>query len=264
MALDVKKRPSKKTAEADTEVKVSKKQQAAIDKPFVAELPLVNLLSGEVQEVVEQQRLKRLFAGLGLGLVGAIAALFLAQQGLIAVAETKLEEEQTRAAALAAQQAELAPVADFYAQIEANKSTIQTTMANEVLASQVISDLNRTTPAGMNVSNVSVSLETSAAPAAGVTDPTATSGACPSQDPYNEGGLSAGCVTVDGDAASRAVLGDWLDMIEESETFTVAFIPTTSAGGETGGVTFSATIGLSDSVYQNRYSDPEFLKAGTN
>lgn len=264
MALELKKKPSKKAHSAkDEPVKLSKKAQAELDKPFVAELPLVNMLPGDVLEVVEQQRLKRLFVLLAVGVVAAIGAAYLAQSGVIAVAENKLADEQAKTAPLLAQQAELAPVKTFYEQIEANKSTIQTTMAREVLTSQVLADLSAVTPGGVDITSTGVALEAAAPVAAGaVADPTQTTNTCPSQDPYNTSGLSAGCVTVDGTATSREVLGDWLDSIDESETFTVAFIPSTSTGGETGGVTFSATIGLSDTVYLNRYA--EIFQEGAN
>lgn len=268
MALELKKKPksAKKGDGADEPVKVSKKVQAEMDRPFVAALPMVNLLSSEVQEVVEHQRLKRLFLILGGGVLVAIVAVWLLQAGMIAVAKGKLEDEQAKSTELNAKQAALAPVQMFYGQVEANRSTIQTTMANEVLTSQVLSRLDSVTPAGITINTIGVTLESAAASGEAVAvDPTATTGTCPSQDPYSPAAASAGCVTVDGSATSREVLGTWLDNIEADDEFTVAFIPTTTSDAETGGVTFSATIGLdAEAAYTNRYADPEFLKAGAN
>lgn len=265
MALTLKKAKSDKAdvAQAPT---LSKKAKAEMDKPFVAVLPVANVLSPEVQEVVEQQRLKRLFVGLGVGVVGLVAAGFAAQTGLIAVAENRLEKEQATASDLSAQQAALAPISAFYGQIDANRATIQTTMSKEVLTSDVLSALDAVAPSGVNFTSVTLTLDSGSASTVVSADVAATASACPSQNPYANGLASAGCVSVDGEATSRAALSNWLEAVEEAEAFTVAFIPsTTASSGGRGGVSFSATIGLNaETVYENRYSDPEFLKAGAN
>lgn len=260
------KKDAKGAAAEEQGPKLSKKAKAEMDKPFVATLPMVNLLAPEVQEVVEQQRIKRLFALIAVGLAAVMAVVWLLQTGMIAVAKNRLEGEQARAAELTAKQASLAPVQAFYGQVEANKFTIQSTMSKEVLASDVLARLNAVTPAGLKLGTIAVTLDTTPAAAPGTAvDPTMTTSTCPSQDPYSPAAASAGCVSVDGTAASRAVLSEWLDNLEKDPTFTVAFIPSSSAGSDSGGVTFNATIGLdAEAVYKERYSNPEFLKAGAN
>jgi Tfp pilus assembly protein PilN len=257
MGLELKKKPAK--GSTDEAVKVSKKVQTAMDKPFVAHLPVVNLLPPEVKDEVEQQRLKRLFLVLAAVVVGALVAVFLGQQAIIAVAQGKLDVVQGEGEQLSAREGQLAPVKMFYDQIDANKYTIQNTMAREVLTSQVVREINRLSPAGLKLTNIGLTLDGTT----GAATEAAATGACPSQDPYNAAGMSAGCVTVDGTAASRSVLGEWLDLLGDARTFTSTFIPATTADPEGGGVAFSATIGLSDSVYKNRYADPEFLKNGS-
>lgn len=288
MPLLTKKPSAAAPANGEAAPKISKKAQAEMDKPFTATLPGVDLLSAEVQQAVEQQRLKRLFVILGAFALIGVVAVWLVQAGMIAVAQNKLEVEQGKAADLAAQQAALADVQVYYGQVAANTFSIQSTMSKEVLVSEVLSDLNRVTPAGISLTNVGVVVDASVplapppaaappaadgqaapaptaapAPAAAVDPALATP--CPSQDPYALGSVSAGCVTVDGTASSRALLGDWLDRIDKDKTFTVAFIPSTTSDTDGGGVTFSATIGLdAATVYLNRYSDLKFLKAGAN
>lgn len=241
--------------------KISKKEKAEQAKPFVATLPMVDLLSAEVQEVIEEQRLKRLFLILGLVAVGAIAAVWAIQAGMIAVAEKKLAAEKAESLSLSAQQSALAPVAIYYKQVENNKFVIQTTMANEVLISSVVSRINQVTPAGIELASIAVSLDD----AVGGLAPIGEASTCPSADPYGTGAPSAGCVTVDGTAPSRAVLGDWLDSVHADDMFTVAFIPGTTADAGNGSVTFTATMGLdAEVVHVDRYSEPDFLKVGTN
>lgn len=258
---DSKAKASTKTVEAP---KLSKKARAEMDKPFVPTLPIVNLLSPEVQEAVEQARLKRLFVGLASGLVAMVVAVWILQAGVIAVANRHVKEAQHAHDQLAAKQQALAPVQTYYGQIDANRFTIQKTMADEVLTSQVIGALEQITPNDVHLSSVAINLPTSTAATGGAaaTTPGATGNVCPSQDPYN-GSASAGCLTVDGTAGSREVLSQWLDKIDADPSFTVAFIPSTTADTKSGEVTFAATIGLDgQAVHKNRYSNPDFLKAG--
>lgn len=255
-----------KVSKAKTQ-KLSKKAKAELDRPFVATLPRVNLLSPDVQEVVEQARLKRLFLVLGVAVLGLLAFAWIAQAGLLAVAQNRLDDENAKKAELGQQLNALAPVQIFYGGIESNRFTIQSTMAKEVLTSKIVGNLNAVTPGGMSLSNVSITVVSAptADAAAAATPAPAGGGACPSQDPYTNPTSSAGCVTVDGNASSRQVLSQWLDALDKSDLFTVAFIPSTTSDTEGGGVTFSATIGIDGkAAYQNRYADPEFLKAGSN
>jgi Tfp pilus assembly protein PilN len=266
MALSLKKiTPTKgKDVAADAPTTRSKKAQAEYDAAFVPRIPIVNLLSPELQEMIERTRLKRLFALLTVGLVVAMAVLWGAQTALINAAQSRLEDEQAISNQLAAEQNALAPVRSFYGQIDANRATIQTTMQNEVLTSQVLTALEEATPPGVSVDSFGLTLGGSTA-AAGAADPSMTSGACPSANPYEAAAPSAGCITVSGSASNRSVVGQWLDNLEAQPMFTVAFIPSTTADPEGGRITFTASVGLdAATAYQNRYADDEFLKAGGN
>lgn len=256
---------SKTPTPADGPVPLSKKAQAEYDTPFAPRIPIVNLLSPELQEAIERARLKRLFALLAVGLVVAMGVLWAGQTALINAAQSRLEEEQAVSTQLAAEQNALAPVRAFYGQIDANTVTIQTTMANEVLTSQILGSLEDATPPGVSMDSFGLSLGGGSAAASGAVDPTMTAGSCPSANPYEAAAPSAGCITVSGAANNRTVLGQWLDNLEAQPMFTVAFIPSTTADPKGGRVTFTASIGLdAESVYLKRYADPEFLKAGGN
>lgn len=255
-----------KSAPADGPVPLSKKAQAEYDAPFAPRIPIVNLLSPELQEAIERARLKRLFALLAVALLVVMGLLWTGQTALINAAQNRLEDEQAVSTQLAAEQNALAPVRSFYGQIDANTATIQSTMANEVLTSEILGGLQDATPPGVAMESFGLSLGgVSATTPAGASDPTMTAGSCPSANPYEAAAPSAGCITVSGSANNRTVLGQWLDNLEAQPMFTVAFIPSTTADPSGGRITFTATVGLdAESVYQNRYADPEFLKAGGN
>lgn len=251
-----------KKATSNQPVKHSKKVQAEMDKPFVAVLPKVNLLSPVVQAQVEERRLKRLFAVLVVVAIALVATAWGLQAAMIAVAENKLADEQAKAADLTAKQAELAPVQAFYGQIDANAATIASTMSSEVLTSEIIAGIDEVNPAGLSIDSLGLTVQ-AAGTTGGAVDPTVTTSSCPSQDPYSGATPSAGCINVSGTATSREVLGKWLDNIEAHELFTVAFIPNTTSDSQGGKVTFAATVGLDPvAAFKNRYANPEFLKAG--
>lgn len=243
-------------------VNLSKKAYAEYHRPFTVRSAVVNLLSPELKELLEQQRLKRGFVVVALGLVSLLVVGWLAQSGFIGAAERRLEAEQLTAQSLAQEGAKLAPIRSFYGQIESNAATIKSTMSSEVLTSDVISSLYGATPAGVNIDTLGLTL--SVAAEGGAVDPAAAS-TCPSQDPYQSSGPTAGCISVSGSGASRALLGAWLDSIEAHPLFTVAFIPSTNVDAGSGLVSFTATIGLdATKVFKGRYANPEFLKGSAN
>lgn len=267
MALSLKKTSpakGKSAGSTDGPVVMSKKAQAEYDAKFTPRIPIVNLLSAELQEEIERRRLKHMFATLAVALVVAMGAMWGVQTGLINAAESRLAAEQAESTQLATEQNELAPVRSFYGQIDANTTTIQTTMSNEVLTSQVLGALDDATPPGVALGTFSLSLGGGSS-TTGTVDPSMTTGACPSANPYVAAAPSAGCITVSGTATNRSTVGQWLDNLEAQPMFTVAFIPSTTAEPKGGRITFTASIGLdAATAYQNRYADPEFLKAGGN
>lgn len=243
---------------------LSKRAQAEYDRPFVAVAPIVNLLPPELQDAIERLRLKKMFALLAVGLLVLLAAAWTVQGGLIAAAQKRLDAEQSVSTQLAAEQASLAPIRAFYGQIEANTSVIQSTMASEVLTSEVISELDAATPPSVRLDSFGLTLSGGGS-TTGAADPNMTTSTCPSEDPYASTQATAGCINVSGSADNRVALGEWLDNLEARDMFTVAFIPSTTADPAGGEVTFSATIGLdAAAAFKNRYADPEFLKAGAN
>lgn len=244
--------------------KKGKAAKAPAYKPFVASLPTVDLLPPDVKEEVELRRLRRLFVVAGVIVLGLMVAAWVLQAGLIHVAQNGLDQQNARTQALNGQMAKLTPVKLFYAQVDTNQTTIQQTMDAEVLTSKVLAELDKTTPHGVSLGNVTVSLDGSSTPAAAAATPTTGAGdssACPSPDPFTQAAATAGCITVDGSAASRTALGQWIDKAAADPMFTAVFVPTATSD-ETGKITFSGSLALSDKVHEHRYANVNFLKGG--
>lgn len=226
-------------------------------KQFVAAPATVNLLSPEVLAAVELRRLRRLFMVLAVGLVVAIIAAWFGQAALISSAESKKTDEEARTTALTSQLQALTPVKIYYGAIDLNQSTIQTTMASEVLTSKIIEALRASAPNGLSIGNVGLTVNVGStaavAPAAG------TVSTCPNPNPFATSTAAGGCLSVDGVAESRAVVGEWIRDLLKDSRFTEVFVPTATAD-ENGNVTFAATIGLSPEVYSRRYENLDFVK----
>lgn len=226
---------------------------------FVPTLPSVDLLPAEVHEAFRTRRVRRAFLLSALGLLAAGAAVWLLQANMIRLAQQEVDDENATAAALAADLAALAPVRTYLAQIDAYQATIQTTMANEVLPSEVVAEVDRVAPRGVRVDSVGMTLATGATGAGGTTDGVATTSTCPSPDPFAAPVPSAGCVTISGRATSRVPVGELIDRLEANPMFTSVFVSTAAAGGD-GLVTFTGSVGLApEKAFSGRYQDAAFL-----
>lgn len=253
-------------------------KEAGAAEPLVVTLPSTNLLPPAVAARSQADRLQKRFALGAAGAVAALAAVYLLQAGSISQANTDLETEQSRTAQLSAEKLALAPVDLFYKTLEVNRTTIQTTMAREVLLSDLTRRLYATAPSGVTLDTVGVTVDSQpvaatpgtaaaagAAPAAGVD--------CPSPDPYAAPEERAGCVTISGSATSREALGRWESRVGRTDLFTDLFISDSqagTAGGTAGtgdadaatagdGITFTATLSVTAKAFTDRYADPEFL-----
>ena len=243
---------------------------------FVPTLPGVNLLPSAVVEQAHVQRLRRTFGGAALAAVAVVGAAYVVQAGAISSANDVLASEQATASRLAAEVTALTPVKIYYATVEANEALIQQTMSREVLLSDIVERLDATAPAAVDLGTIEVTVDTTPPPppvAVGGTAEAAnpavpvvpTSGACPSPDPYLPPGATAGCITINGTAESRRVLGDWETELNRTNLFADLFISSSTAGAVEAGdaITFTASVSVTDKAYAGRYADPAFLEGTT-
>lgn len=106
----------------------------------------VNLLP---PEIAEQNRARRIQAGLGVAVaasVALVALLYLMQVAKVNDAEEDLAVARRQNARLAAERAELQSVADIYASVAAKEATLRAALAQDVAWSTYLNDLMLTIP----------------------------------------------------------------------------------------------------------------------
>ena len=227
-------------------------------------LPGVNLLSPAAFDLLLARRLRTRFAAGALALVMLAAALWTVQHLRITEARKLVAVEQAETARLNSETRTLLPVKAYVAGVAAQQETVRTTMAREIYFSRVLDGIRRATPVGASLDNVAVTL---AAPDPAVAAATGTTGApaaavptvspCPGPDPFNTKPV-IGCITLSGTAGTRAEVGDLVIALSRTHLFVEPFISTTSAADSS--VTFSGSVGLSQSAYSKRYAKPEAPK----
>lgn len=156
-------------------------------------LPTVNLLSPSIQERMAVVRLRQRFIAGGLVLAVLVGGVWMMQTQRLNSAEDKLAAEQSMTPALQQQVDALAPVATYYAAVDARKLTASQAMAAEVLFSKALADLNRRTPDGMKIGSMAVTLT-----------PTIVSSVSPPQSPLAVAGIDANGKDVTGNATATA------------------------------------------------------------
>lgn len=244
-------------------VKAGRFARKSNGKTEPARLPSVNLLSPWVFEAIALRRLRRRFAIAALTLLLLVAGVWAGQHLRIQQAEKALEVEQAETARLTAETNELAPVRDFVTGVERQMLTVKETMATEIYFSRVFQGLQRDTPAGAEVTSLEVTLAPAPLPVAEGQEPIPVVSPCPGPDPFNTK-VVVGCITISGSADTRKAVGDFVIALGADELFVEPFISTTTTADDAD-VTFSGSVGLSETVFSGRYADLEqLLGTGAN
>ena len=232
-------------------------------------LPVVNLLSPAAFDLLAARRLRIRFAVGALALVVLAAGLWTVQHLRISETRKLVAVEQAETARLNSETRTLLPVKAYVAGVASQQQTVSTTMAREIFFSRVLDGIRRATPVGASLDNVAITLAAAdpvvAAPAtagaAGAPAPAApaapTVSPCPGPDPFNTKPV-IGCITLSGTAATRSQVGDLVIALSRTGLFVEPFISTTSAADSS--VTYSGSVGLSQTAYSERYAKPEATK----
>ena len=228
-------------------------------------VPTVNLLSDWVLDGLRARRLRQVFQAVALLLVLLVLAGWSFLHMQVGEAEELVAAEVAETTRLTAETEALADVRTFVSTVEQRKALVQETMTSEVDFSNVVRDLGRIAPGGIELESVVVTMT----PAATATEVAATEAAagtgqatsCPGPDPFNTK-IVVGCITLSGTADTRATVGEFVIRLGEGERFVEPFVSTTTtADGQ--GVVFSGSVGLSEQVFSNRYTDmARFLAQG--
>ena len=211
-------------------------------------MPKVNLLPSEI---VDGRRLARLKRVLGLVVVavavGCAGAVIWSQAG-VASAQEELDAAQARAATLHAQQAKYAAVPRLTGLIDDATTARQTAMQQDVLWYGFLSDLSLTTPKGVSLVSLEVTLDDSSAPAAPPTDVLTPNG--------------IGHVTFSGKADHFPDVAGWLDAVGSVHGLDGSTLQTASrgdaaaeaaAGVAENPITFTSSVQVTSTALTHRY-----------
>jgi hypothetical protein len=273
----------------------------------VLKLPSVNLLSPATLQSIAVRRVRRRLVAAGLVAAVFVGGGWMVQNARLGAANQRLGNEKSATAPLNQQLAALAPIAQFYSELDARKTAASQAMAAEVLFSSALTDLKNRTPTGVTITNMSVTLTpatvtsvappvspltkagidgngnditqsqaqtaatgtaasttstgSSTAPASSTPTSTSSTGAsCAQPDPFSPA-VVIGCITLSGNAPSRAAVGTLINNLKASQLYASPFITTTTVSGADGSqqVQFNGTVGLTSAAVSGRYADLSWL-----
>jgi Tfp pilus assembly protein PilN len=218
-----------------------------------ATFPVVNLLPPEIGE---QRRLRKLKAGLGVGVLaaaGVVAALYMAASSDVAQAQEELDTSKAQGVRLQQQTAQYANVPAIIAKVDAAKLQRSEAMAQEVRWSYYLNDLSLRIPAKVWLTSVSATQNVDGATAS-ATAGTAT---------YPAVGI--GAVTFEGQAYDHTDVATWLQMLARQKGWTQAYF-TNSAEDDslstpdgTPAVKFNSQVTVTEDALSRRFEQ----KAGS-
>jgi hypothetical protein len=225
-----------------------------------APVPRVNLLPPEILEVRRFRRLQRQLAGIVLSVVllGAAAGAW-AQSGVLA-AQSDLTDVQAQTQDLMQQRARYAEVPKALAELDAARAAREGALRSDVLWYRFLGDLAVNTPAGTELTTVSVTMNATTATAAGA----AATGTAPAgtSSVAGTGTLTTlGEVKVAGKALRFRDVATWLETVTQvhglaaSNLQSVAREESSSTAGSAGSadVSYNGSAVVTSAALSHRY-----------
>lgn len=225
---------------------MSRTDTALLEAPertgFTPTLPSVDLLPSSVGVAFAARRVRRWVIAVGVVLLLAIGGIWYSQSAQVADARTGLEAAEADNASWQAKLDALGPVSRMYQQITGEKEFVQTTLAAQPRAAEVIASL---LGAGASLGNVT--FDTMQVEYRAVPRPGDELNSCPNPDPFSDA-VTIGCVTFSGMAGSVAAISQLLSTIESSPAFVGPYVTSSTVvpptEGDPGGVSFTGTVGV--------------------
>ncbi len=221
--------------------------------PFTPTTPDVNLLPPRVFDAVQAKKAQRQLAVAAVGLVVLVAGAFVGQTAQIMVANHALNVETDRSVVLEKQVRDLNPVKVFHAGVDAQKVTVQKTMARELYFSEVTAELQKNSPAGIRLQTMTVSVASDT----GTSTSSSPTSVCPSANPFSPVSMVT-CVQFTGTANGREDVAVFLTNLNSSAKFASVYVPVTDSG-DGKAVTFNGSVGITEKFFTNRYADDAYL-----
>lgn len=210
----------------------------------VAALPRVNLLPPEIEE---GRRLRRVQAGLGAGVVGAVAVvgvltLMAAQQ--VSSAQDDLDGSKAQGQTLQAQVDSYADVPAVYAQVDAAEAQLSQAMGSEIRWSYFLNDLSLRTPSKVWLESLTVTSQDAAAAAA-----TATG-----TGEYLQPGLAQ--ISVEGRGYRHNDVAAWLEALSKEKGVSQPYFTTSKQDtvGTEDAVSFTSQATVTEDALSHRYT----------
>jgi len=211
-----------------------------------ATVPKVNLLPTEILQRRRTASVKRVLAGAVVLTVAACVGGVVWAQGGVSAAQDDLDAVQARGATLRAQQAKYAQVPPTLAVIDATATAREQAMADDIPWYGLLSDLALTTPKGVKLDTLAVSLDAATAAT------TAAAAAPANADPLTPPGI--GSVSFSGEAAHFPDVAAWLESVATLHGLDGSTLQSaTRATGSGGLVSFSSTIKVTSKALTHRF-----------
>jgi Tfp pilus assembly protein PilN len=208
-------------------------------------LPRVNLLPPEIAESARFRSAQIVMGGAVVAVVVAVFGLWYLASGEVSSAQDQVNQAQAANASLQHEAATYANVPTVYAAVDALKAQRAQAMGQEIRYSFLLKDLSLSMPAGVWLSNVTVTQ---------TVDPTTT-------PPTGAWGTPAlGTVTFSGTTLTLPQVAGWLETLGRQRGYTDPYL--TSATQVTTPITgyqFTSSVALTSKALSNRYS----AKAGS-
>jgi Tfp pilus assembly protein PilN len=207
--------------------------------PFVPSLARVDLLPASVAESIALAKIRRILAIVFAVLLVAGVGLWWMQGSAIQQAEERLAVAQSENEVLQAQIARLAPINQVFEQIRTQQEIVETTLAAQPRAADVINALIEAGDTGgtpVRMSSISVDYR-------GVPVPGEVPNPCPNPNPFQTQ-VAIGCLTFTAIARDRAQVSEFLLGLESDPFFIGPYVSTTTVSGD-GTVSFNGTAGVS-------------------
>ena len=237
---------------------LSRPSKPTVIIPFTPTMPDVNLLPPRVFDAVSARKARHRLAITGGALVVAVLVAYVGQTAQIMMANTALDAETAKSAALATQVTTLTPIKVFYAGVATQKATVQKTMARELYFSAVAAELSKSRPAGIGIDTLTATV-TEADATTGASTPTS---GCPAQNPFTPGEIVT-CVQFTGTGPRREDVAVFIQNLLKNPKFSNIYIPVTDTAEEKG-VTFTGSVGITEKFYSRRYADDAYLLKGVS
>ena len=218
--------------------------------------------------LVEQRLVRRQRTGIGAGFLVLLAVLsvwYVLEAQKLGDAQAEADQERATATTLRAQRAQLQPLADLEAQIDAAEQLRASVYRNEIRFSGVMRDISAIVPTDVWLTSMAVAFSDTAAANASPTGAAAAAssgGGAPATTPGSPGaGSPVASITFAGAGLEHVDVGGFLRALARGpkkggqQVYLNPYFTTSEKTDKNGQatVTFSATVDLSSAAYSGRY-----------